>query len=76
MTATEKMMQAERTDLAVHVDACSLRWDRLSERQAQTDGRLVRIERVAWGILALLVAGGGVTLRELLPLARALAGVP
>ena len=73
---TEQMMQAERDDLSVHVDACAQRWDRLSERQEATDNRLARIERVGWGILILIGAGGGLTLKEVLPLVRAISGGP
>ncbi len=64
-----EFLDKEAEDLATHVENCQRRFQTL-------DKRLSRMEMVAWSILAVLLVGGGVTLKELVPIARALAGVP
>lgn len=64
-----EFLESEGENLAVHVENCQRRFEAL-------DKRLSRLEVVAWSILTAVLLGGGITLRELLPIARALAGVP
>jgi hypothetical protein len=64
-----EFIDAEASSLPVHVASCQRRFETLNDR-------LKRLEMAAWSILAILIGGGGLTLRELIPIARALAGVP
>lgn len=63
-----EFLESEGSDLGVHVQNCQRRFEVL-------DKRLTRLEMVAWSILAAVLLGGGITIREILPIARALAGV-
>lgn len=69
MTMAPEFLQHEEKHLPTHVQNCQRRFETLN-------GRLKRLEMAAWSILAVLTGIGGLTLRELLPIARALAGVP
>ena len=64
-----EFLDRESEDLGVHVENCQRRFEAL-------DKRLSRLEVVGWSILSTMLVGGGITLRELIPIARALAGVP
>ena len=63
-----EFLEHESKNLSVHVENCQRRFEVL-------DKRLTRLEMVAWSILTAVLLGGGITLRELLPIARALAGI-
>lgn len=64
-----EFLERESEDLSVHVENCQRRFEALNTR-------LSRLEVVAWSILTAVLVGGGITIRELLPIARAFAGVP
>ena len=63
-----EFLSEETKSLPVHVASCQRRFETLNDR-------LKRLEVAAWSILAILIGGGGLTLRELFPIARALAGL-
>jgi hypothetical protein len=86
MTDRERLaLDEEATSLPLHVRMCAFRHDQILARVETLDeaarkmleaqnARLSRIEKAAWGILLTLGGGGGLTLTQLLPAVRALAG--
>jgi hypothetical protein len=86
MTDRERLaLDEEATSLPLHVRMCAFRHDQLITKVEALDEasrkmleaqntRLSRIEKAAWGILLTLAGGGGLTLTQLLPAVRAMAG--
>lgn len=84
---SESLISAEETSLKVHVQICAARNREIARRLGQIEvdtkkldqidavaKRLGRVELAMWSILAALGTGGAVTVQQLLPIARALAG--
>ena len=66
---TEKMIQAERDNLAFHVDVCAQRYERLEQE----------LQWIKRGLAALgfaVLAGGGVTITQAAAILRAISGGP
>ena len=75
MTERDRIaLEEEATSLPIHVRMCALRHNQLLDSVAAQNRRLSRIEKAAWGILVTLAGGGGLTLTQILPAVRALAG--
>lgn len=63
-----EFLPAEQTDLSTHVESCVRRYENLSKR-------LNRIEMAVYALIVLILLGGGITVKELAPIAAALAGM-
>lgn len=63
-----EFLQSEREDLSTHVESCVRRYETLSKR-------LGRIEMAVYALIGLVLLGGGITAKELAPIAAALAGM-
>ena len=86
MTERERIaLEEEATSLPIHVRMCALRHQQIVDKVEALDAaarekmdsqntRLSRIEKAAWGILITLAGGGGLTLAQVLPIMRAMAG--
>lgn len=69
------MIEGENKDLALHVALCGERHKDIAGRLDALKADMRQVKAVAWAVMAAVLLGGGVTLRELLPIARALAGI-
>jgi hypothetical protein len=86
MTDRERIALAEEAEsLPIHVRMCALRhsqiMDKIDDLEAKQSARLSDIEgainavkKAAWGLLATVATGGAVTLAQLAPIMRAMAG--
>jgi len=67
-------LDEEGSDLSIHVRMCAMRHQQIMDMVSATNSRLVRIEKAAWGIIAILSSVAGVGATQLLPIMRAMAG--